>query len=105
MAATTPVVLDEIGDFNCSNSDLFPFLKSVDSVDTSAGLDIGYVGWSWTTSSCDPNLISSFSTGAPSKMGEAEYCELLDIAVAPPSNSLFTPSSYCSGTAPNANPK
>jgi hypothetical protein len=105
VAAVTPVVIDELGDFNCSNSDMFPFLQSVDSEDASAGVDIGYVGWAWTTSSCDPNLITSWNTGAPSTMGEAEYCELLDIGKAPSSNSLFTPANYCTGTAPDAKPK
>jgi len=104
VAATAPVVLDEIGDFNCSNSDMFPFLQSVDAEDASAHLNIGYVGWAWTTYSCDPNLITDWTTGAPSTMGEAEYCELLDIGAAPSSNSLFTPSSYCSGDVPDATP-
>jgi hypothetical protein len=105
VAATVPVVIDEIGDFNCSNADMFPFLKSVDQQDASAGLDIGYVGWAWTTYNCDPNLITNWSTGAPSSMGEAEYCELLNIGVAPSTNSLFDPSSYCSGEAPGTKPK
>jgi hypothetical protein len=75
-AAVTPVVIDELGDFTCSASNLSPFLSSVDFVDATGSVDIGYVGWSWTTSSCDPNLISSWTTGKPSKMGTAEYCRL-----------------------------
>jgi hypothetical protein len=105
VAESAPVVIDEIGDFNCSNANMFPFLKSVDEQDASAGLDIGYVGWAWTTYNCDPNLITNWSTGAPSTMGEAEYCELLNVGAAPPTNSLFSPSTYCSGEAPNATPK
>ena len=37
-------------------------------------------------------------------MGEAEYCELLDIGVAPQSNALFSPEEYCTGTVPDAKP-
>jgi hypothetical protein len=76
VAAVAPVEIDELGDFSCSASSLTPFLSSVDAADDNGGVDIGYVGWAWTTSSCDPNLITSYATGAPSAMGTAEYCEL-----------------------------
>jgi hypothetical protein len=76
VAAVTPVEIDELGDFGCSGSSLAPFLASVDAANDTGGVDIGYVGWAWTTSSCDPNLITSFTTGAPSAMGAAEYCAL-----------------------------
>ncbi len=104
VANVAPVLIDEVGDTTCDNDALFPFLQSVDAVDASQGLDIGYAGWSWTTYSCDPNLISDFSTGTPSSLGEAEYCELLDIGVAPASNPLFDPKSVCAGSAPDATP-
>jgi hypothetical protein len=76
VAAVTPVVIDELGDFSCSAKYLKPFLSSVEQANTDDNVDIGYVGWSWTTSSCDPNLISSWTTGKPSTMGAAEYCQL-----------------------------
>jgi hypothetical protein len=104
VASLTPVVADQVGDFGCSNSDLFPFLRSVDAANATGSVDIGYVGWAWTTYDCDPNLITDWTTGAPSTMGEAEYCELLDIGVAPRTNSLFSPENYCTGTVPDAKP-
>jgi hypothetical protein len=76
VAAVTPVVIDELGDFNCSTKYLKPFLASVDQANANDNVDIGYAGWSWTTSSCDPNLISSWTSGKPSTMGAAEYCQL-----------------------------
>jgi hypothetical protein len=81
VAAVAPVSIDEIGDFSCSagestSSDLGPFLASVDAEDASAGTNIGYVGWAWTTSGCDPNLITDWTTGQPSPMGAEEYCQL-----------------------------
>jgi hypothetical protein len=75
VAAVAPVEIDELGDFGCSASSLTPFLASVDAANN-AGSDIGYVGWAWTTSVCDPNLITSYTTGKPSAMGAAEYCAL-----------------------------
>ncbi|HXY45319.1 MAG TPA: hypothetical protein VEH29_14105, partial [Acidimicrobiales bacterium] len=83
-----------------SSSDLAPFLQSVDAKDASAGVDIGYLGWAWTTYSCDPNLITDWTSGAPSSMGEAENCELLAIGVAPASNPLFDPATYCPDVTP-----
>jgi hypothetical protein len=81
LAAVAPVAIDEIGDFSCSggestSSSLAPFLASVDAEDASAGTDIGYVGWAWTTDGCDPNLITDWSTGDPSPMGADEYCAM-----------------------------
>jgi Cellulase (glycosyl hydrolase family 5) len=76
VAAVTPVVVDEVGDFKCSASNLGAFLSSIDQANANANVDIGYVGWSWTTSSCDPNLLSSWTSGKPSTMGAAEYCQL-----------------------------
>jgi hypothetical protein len=76
VAAVTPVLIDEVGDLTCSAKNLTPFLSSVDQADAADNVDIGYVGWSWTTYSCDPNLISSWTTGKPSTMGAAEYCQL-----------------------------
>ncbi len=105
VASLTPVLADQVGDFGCSNSDMFPFLQSVDAQNSTHGVDIGYLGWAWTTYNCDPNLITDWTTGAPSTMGEAEYCELLDIGVAPRTNGLFSPENYCTGTAPDAEPK
>ncbi len=101
-AETVPVLIDEVGDFNCASTNLTPFLQSVDAEDTSAGVDIGYVGWSWTTYSCDPNLISNWTTGDPSTMGTAEYCELLALGVAPATNSLFSSSASCPDTTPGS---
>ena len=107
VAAVAPVEIDEVGDFSCSNNEststsLAPFLASVDAEDAAASVDIGYEGWAWTTYGCDPNLITSWTTGTPSPMGEAEYCELLDIGVAPTTNALFSPASYCTGSTPRA---
>jgi endoglucanase len=76
VAAKTPVLIDELGDFGCSAKSLTPFLASIDAENASAGTDIGWVGWAWTTSSCDPNMITSWTTGKPSAMGTAEYCQL-----------------------------
>jgi hypothetical protein len=76
VAAVTPVLVDEVGDFKCSANNLKAFLSSIDQADANANVDIGYVGWSWTASSCDPNLISSWTSGKPSTMGAAEYCQL-----------------------------
>ncbi len=76
VAAVAPVVIDELGDMGCSASSLAPFLASVDAANDAGTSDIGYVGWAWTTSSCDPNLITSYTTGRPSAMGDAEYCAL-----------------------------
>ncbi len=76
VAAVTPVEIDELGDFGCSAASLSPFLASVDAANDVGSVDIGYVGWAWTTSSCDPNLITDYTTGAPSAMGTAEYCAL-----------------------------
>jgi len=104
VASLTPVVTDQVGDFGCSDFDMFPFLQSVDAENAAHGVDIGYLGWAWTTYNCDPNLITDWTTGAPSTMGEAEYCELLDIGVAPRTNSLFSSENYCTGTAPDAKP-
>jgi hypothetical protein len=75
------VLVDELSDFSCSGnesttSSLTPFLKTIDYVDSVTGDDIGWVAWAWTTSGCDPNMITSWTTGAPSPMGTAEYCEL-----------------------------
>jgi Cellulase (glycosyl hydrolase family 5) len=75
-AAKTPVLVDEVGDFGCSASSLTPFLASINSQNALAGDDIGWVGWSWTTSGCDPTMISSFTTGKPSGEGVAFYCDL-----------------------------
>ncbi len=75
-AAKTPVLIDEVGDFGCSSSSLTPFLASIDSENASAGDDIGWVGWSWTTDGCDPTMISSFTTGKPTGEGVAFYCDL-----------------------------
>ncbi len=105
VATSVPVVVDEVGDMGCSNSSVFPFLQSVDAADASGSVDIGYAGWSWSTYNCDPNLITSYSTGAPSQAGEAEYCELLDLGAAPQSNPLFSPSDYCTGPVPDATPR
>ncbi len=77
VAAVAPVEIDELGDFNCSASSLTPFLTSVDAADDSGTVDVGYVGWAWTTSSCDPTLITSYATGQPSAMGTAEYCRVV----------------------------
>ncbi len=76
VAAVAPVEIDELGDFSCSPSSLTPFLTSVDAADDAGSVDVGYVGWAWTTSSCDPTLITSYVTGQPSAMGTAEYCAL-----------------------------
>jgi Cellulase (glycosyl hydrolase family 5) len=76
VAAVTPVLIDELGDFKCSAKNLTPFLSSIDQADANDNVDIGYVGWSWSTYSCDPNLISSWTSGKPSTMGAAEYCQL-----------------------------
>ena len=81
VAARTPVLVDELSDFSCSGnesttSSLTPFLQTMDYVDLVTGDDIGWVGWAWTTSGCDPNMITSWTTGAPSPMGTVEYCEL-----------------------------
>jgi hypothetical protein len=76
VASVTPVEIDELGDFGCSAASLTPFLASVDAADNTGSVDVGYAGWAWTTSDCDPNLISSWTTGQPSQMGAAEYCEL-----------------------------
>jgi endoglucanase len=105
IAAVAPVVLDEVGDVGCARPDLFRFLRSVDAEDAAAKLDIGYLGWAWTTYRCDPNLITSWTTGAPSPMGEAECCELLDIGVAPQRIASFPPGDYCSGSVPDATPR
>ncbi len=101
VAAITPVEIDELGDFTCTSNEsastsLAPFIQSVDTADTTDSDDIGYIGWSWTTYGCDPNLITNFTTGAPSNMGEAFYCELLNgVKVA---QSTF--SSDCTGDSP-----
>jgi endoglucanase len=105
IAKVAPVLIDEVGDFNCSSRSVFPFLRSIDSADRVSGVDIGYLGWAWTTYFCDPNLISNWSTGAPSTMGGAEYCELLDLRVAPLWNPLFSWRRYCSGAVPYAVPR
>ena len=105
VARDVPVLIDEVGSFNCASSDVFSFLRSVDSKDRTARVDVGYAGWAWTTYSCDPNLISSWKTGAPSSYGEAEYCELLDLRLAPRRNGLFAPSRYCAGAVPDARPR
>jgi hypothetical protein len=76
VAAVTPVEIDELGDFGCSAQSLTPFLASVDAANDAGSVDIGYEGWAWTTSACDPNLITSYATGQPSAMGIAEYCAL-----------------------------
>jgi Cellulase (glycosyl hydrolase family 5) len=76
VASVAPVEIDELGDFGCSAQSLTPFLASVDAANDTGSVDVGYVGWAWTTSDCDPNLITSYSTGQPSEMGAAEYCEL-----------------------------
>jgi hypothetical protein len=76
VASVAPVEIDELGDFGCSAQSLTPFLASVDAADNTGSVNVGYVGWAWTTSDCDPNLITSYTTGQPSQMGAAEYCEL-----------------------------
>jgi Cellulase (glycosyl hydrolase family 5) len=76
VAAVAPVEIDELGDVTCSASSLAPFLTSVDAANNAGASDIGYVGWAWTTTTCDPNLITSYATGKPSAMGTAEYCAL-----------------------------
>ena len=81
VAAKTPVLVDELGDFSCSgnestSSSLYPFLQTIDYVDYVTHDDIGWVGWAWTTYGCDPNMVTSWTTGKPSPMGTDEYCEL-----------------------------
>jgi Cellulase (glycosyl hydrolase family 5) len=109
VAAVAPVEIDELGDFGCSPSSLAPFLASVDAANN-AGSDIGYVGWAWTTSSCDPNLITSYTTGKPSAMGTAEYCALFleglnngSLAACPgsPTTTTTTPGSPTTTTPPS----
>ena len=45
-----------------SDADMFSFLRSVDSENATAGLDIGYIGSAWTTYNCAPNLITDWTT-------------------------------------------
>lgn len=104
VAQKVPVVVDELGDYGCASASVFALLHSIDAVDASEGLDVGYVGWSWTTYSCDPNLLSSWTAGAPSPAGQAEYCELLDLGRAPAVNGRFSPSAFCAGAPPDASP-
>lgn len=100
VAKVAPVEIDEVGSITCTHGEststsLAPFLASVDAADVTHGYDIGYEGWAWTTHACDPNLIRSWTSGAPSPMGADEYCELLAIGLAPSSNSLFSAAKYC----------
>ena len=104
VAASVPVLVDEFGDYGCTSPSVFALLRSIDAADTSGTVDIGYAGWSWTTYSCDPNLIVDWTTGTPSVAGQGEYCELLDLGLAPVANRLFSPSSSCAGTPPDATP-
>jgi hypothetical protein len=105
VALFAPVLTDVVGDLSCSNADVFSFLQSIDAEDAGGPLDIGYLGSAWTTYGCDGNLITSWTTGAPSTMGVPEYCELLNVGVAPEDNGLFSPSDYCSGTVPDTEPR
>jgi endoglucanase len=102
IAQTVPVMIDELGDFTCSanastSTDLAPFIQSIDAEDAAASIDIGYMGWAWTTASCDPNLITSFTTGAPTNMGAAFYCELLN---GTPKTAQPTFAAACTGPNP-----
>jgi endoglucanase len=104
VAKTVPVIVDEFGEYGCGNTSAFALLRSIDAANASGSVDIGYAGWSWTTYSCDPNLLISWSTAEPSPAGQAEYCELLDLGLAPASNGRFSPTAACSGAPPNATP-
>jgi hypothetical protein len=111
-AAAVPVLIDEIGNTTCTTTaPEFHFLQSVDAWNTAHSTDIGYLGWAWTTASgCDPTMLASggFASGKPATGGEAQFCQLLNLGIAPPTNASFNTTSgtghVCTGTVPSTTP-
>jgi hypothetical protein len=111
-AADFPVLIDEIGNTTCTHTaPVFSFLQSVDAWNTAHSTDIGYLGWAWTTASgCDPTMLASggFTSGKPAVGGEAQFCEMLNLGIAPPTNTSFSTTSgtghVCTGTIPSTTP-
>ena len=72
LAATTPVVIGEVGEHDCASGLLLPLLQWADAH------DIGYLAWSWITGDCakEPALISGYD-GTPSGEGAGYRAHLL----------------------------
>jgi len=74
LAATTPVVIGEVGEHDCSSALLMPLL---DWADTKG---VSYLAWSWFTGNCagEPALITAYD-GTPSGEGAGIRDHLLSL--------------------------
>jgi len=74
LAATTPVVIGEVGEHDCSSALLMPLLNWADTK------GVSYLAWSWFTGNCaaEPALISSYD-GTPTGEGAGIRDHLLGL--------------------------
>jgi len=94
LAATTPVVIGELGEHDCASGLLVPLLQWADAH------ELSYLAWSWITGDCakEPALVSRYD-GTPSGAGAGYRAHLLQQAPSRPgSASGGTP------TAPHTTP-
>jgi hypothetical protein len=63
LAQTTPIVIGELGDTDCTSSFSPPLMTWADT------MQISYTAWAWNVASCsDPSLITSYD-GTPTAYG------------------------------------
>jgi hypothetical protein len=64
LAKTTPIVVGELGDSDCTHNFIDKFMPWADSH------GLSYVGWGWVTSNCadEPALVSNYN-GTPTNFG------------------------------------
>jgi endoglucanase len=94
VAATTPVVIGELGEHDCASGLLMPLLQWADAH------ELSYLAWSWITGDCakEPALVSRYD-GTPSGAGAGYRAHLLGQTPRLPGNAPGgTP------TAPNTTP-
>ncbi|MGO4342615.1 glycoside hydrolase family 5 protein [Pedococcus sp. 2YAF34] len=75
LAATTPVVIGEVGEHDCASGLLMPLLNWADAH------DLSYLAWSWIAGDCakEPALVSRYD-GTPSGAGAGYRAHLLQQA-------------------------
>lgn len=74
LATTTPIIIGELGDTDCTSNFSPPLMTWADQHGT------GYTAWAWNVASCanDPSLITSY-TGTPSGYGIGVQTHLLSL--------------------------
>ncbi len=75
LAATTPVVIGEVGEHDCDSALMMPLLRWADTQ------GLSYLAWSWLPGNCaaEPALLQSWD-GTPSGEGAGLRSHLLDLA-------------------------